>query len=189
MGAILQSAPEQSDEQLLAEAAEEESGGLAFTALVRRHRETVWRLCYRLMGNAEDAEDAAQEVFLRLFTHRDRFAGRSKFTTWLHAIAVRTCLSLRRKRGRRQQRESLLEPSTISAAVADRPANSDEAFDLATLLEDVDEQDRAMLILKYAENYSIEDLCQLFELSASACKMRLSRAKEKIRQQQTASAT
>ena len=183
VGARLHTALEPTDEQLLAQAAAEDSDGLAFTTLVRRHRDTVWRLCYRLMGNAEDAEDAAQEVFLRLFAKRDRFEGRSKFTTWLHAITVRTCLTMRRSRGRRQRRETAVEPSAMADVATAQTAGADHALDATTLLADLSEEDRALLILKYAENYSIDDLCQMFELSPSACKMRLSRAKEKVRRQ------
>src|SRR4029077_9791077 len=97
---------EKTDEELAAEAAREDSDGPAFTALVGRHRERVWRVCYRLMGNEEDASDAAQELFVGLFQGRGTFAGRAKFGTWLHAIAVRTCLKLRRARGRRQKYEA-----------------------------------------------------------------------------------
>ena len=96
---------ERSDEQLAAEAAREGSDGVAFVALVERFRQRVWRICFRLLGNEQDANDAAQEVFVRLFTHRARFAGRSKYATWVHAIAVRTCLTIRRGRGRRQKHE------------------------------------------------------------------------------------
>src|SRR6185437_12316334 len=89
------------DEELAADAAREGSDGPAFVALLERYRDRVWRICYRLLGHAEDAHDAAQEVFVRLFTHRQKFDGRSKYSTWVHAIAVRTCLTLRRGRGRR----------------------------------------------------------------------------------------
>ena len=82
------------DEQLAAEAARESSDGPAFVALVDRFRQRVWRICYRLLGNEQDSSDAAQEVFVRLFFEREKFEGRSKYSTWVHAIAVRTCLSL-----------------------------------------------------------------------------------------------
>ena len=72
---------ERSDEQLAAEAAREGSDGPAFVALVDRFRQRVWRICYRLLGNEQDANDAAQEVFVRLFTNRAKFAGRSKYGT------------------------------------------------------------------------------------------------------------
>ena len=63
------------DEELAAQAAREGSDGVAFTALMDRYRDRVWRVCWRLMGSEHDAEDAAQEVFVRLFFDRGRFAG------------------------------------------------------------------------------------------------------------------
>jgi len=86
-----------SDETLAALAAREGSDGVAFTALVERFRERVWRVCWRLMGDEHDAQDAAQEVFVRLFFDRGKFAGRSRYSTWLHGVALRTCLNLRRR--------------------------------------------------------------------------------------------
>jgi hypothetical protein len=80
-----------SDEQLAAQAAREGSDGAAFTLLMERYREKVWRVCWRLMGSEHDAEDAAQEVFVRLFFERGKFAGRSTYSTWLHGVAIRTC--------------------------------------------------------------------------------------------------
>ncbi|HEX4130360.1 MAG TPA: RNA polymerase sigma factor [Pirellulales bacterium] len=170
------------DEQLAAQAAREGSDGPAFVALVERHRDRVWRVCYRLMGNEADAHDAAQEVFVRLFVHRARFAERSKYSTWVHGIAVRTCLTLRRGRGRRQKHEAqasvLAEQAT--ARTGDAPGLS---LDLAKMLETLDEEDRALVILKYAEEYSYDELAEIFDLSVSACKMRVSRAREKIQKQ------
>ena len=75
---------QQTDEELAAEAAREGSDGPAFVALVERFRQRVWRICYRLLGNEADASDAAQEVFVRLFLHRAKFDGRSKYATWAH---------------------------------------------------------------------------------------------------------
>jgi RNA polymerase sigma-70 factor (ECF subfamily) len=172
------------DEQLAAEVARESSDGPAFGALLGRFRQRVWRICYRLMGNEQDTNDAAQEVFVRLFLHRDRFAGRSKYATWVHGIAVRTCLAMRRGRGRRQRRETLLADSQWEQQ---QPACEDPSkglsLDLMKMLETLDDEDRAMLILKYAEGYDYEELAAVFELSVSACKMRISRAREKLQQQ------
>lgn len=172
---------ELSDEQLAAEAAREGSDGPAFRALADRHRDRVWRICYRLMGNEHDAGDAAQEVLVRLFLHRAKFEGRSKYTTWVHGLAVRTCLTLRRGRGRRARREHAVDETALgqNTRAAEGPATG-LSLDLTKMLETLDEEDRAMLILKYAEDYSYEELSEIFELSVSACKMRLSRAREKI---------
>lgn len=172
---------QQTDEVLAAEAAREGSDGPAFVALVDRFRQRVWRICYRLLGNEADASDAAQEVFVRLFLHRAKFDGRSKYATWVHAIAVRTCLSIRRGRGRRQRHET-----TASEQQLEQPAATESgdrlSLDAMTVLESLDEVDRALLILKYAEGHSYEELAAIFDLSVSACKMRVSRARDKVQE-------
>jgi RNA polymerase sigma-70 factor (ECF subfamily) len=172
-----------SDEQLAAEVARESSDGPAFVALVDRFRQRVWGICSRLLGNEQDANDAAQEVFVRLFLHRGRFAGRSKFATWVHGVAVRTCLAMRRGRSRRQRHESVLaDPQWEHRQPARQSSSPGLSLDLMSMLEMLNEEDRAMLILKYAEGYDYEELAAIFELSVSACKMRLSRAREKLQE-------
>lgn len=173
----------QSDEALAAEAAREGSDGPAFAEIVRRYQDRVWRVCYRLLGNEADAHDAAQEVLVKLFTCRGQFAGRSKYSTWLHGIAIRTSLAMRRSRSRRQRRvdtvgEEMLERS--GGGATENPAALN--IDLMQMLEVLDEEDRAMIILKYAENYSHDELAELFGLSTSACKMRISRARSQLKQ-------
>ena len=167
------------DEQLAAEAAREGSDGPAFRCLMERFRQPVWRICYRLMGNEADAADAAQEVFVRLFLSRKKFEARSKYSTWLHGIAIRTCLTLRRSRGRRQKHE-IVDQEILSQR--DHAKDADEALpmDLLTMLDILSDKDRAMLILKYAESYNYEELAELFNLSVSGCKMRVSRARQQI---------
>lgn len=181
---------QRSDEELAAEAAREGSDGPAFVELLDRFRDRVWRICFRLLGHAEDANDAAQDVFVRLFLNRQKFDGRSKYSTWAHGVAVRTCLTLRRGRGRRRRRET-----TPGDAALEGPASGDPgqdaglAMDLAKMLEGLDEEDRAMILLKYAEDYSYEELAAIFELSVSACKMRVSRARERVQRQYGGEAT
>ncbi len=172
---------EQTDEQLAAEAAREGSNGPAFAAIVDRFRQPVWRICYRLMSHEADAADAAQEVFVRLFLGRARFAGRSKYSTWVHGVAVRTCLTLRRSRWRRARHVTALAAENLDRQAEREPqAAAALSLDLSQMLEALSEEDRAMLILKYAEGYDYDDLAEIFELSTSACKMRLSRAREKL---------
>jgi RNA polymerase sigma-70 factor (ECF subfamily) len=170
-----------SDEQLAAEAARESSDGPAFVALVERFRPRVWRICFRLLSNEQDAADAAQEVFLRLFLHRARYAGRSKYATWVHAIAVKTCLAMRRSRGRRQRHELVsAEEGWESQQPARYELPEGVSLDLMAMLETLSEEDRAMLLLKYAESYEYDELAEIFEISPSACKMRISRARDKL---------
>ena len=177
---------EPSDEALAAAAAREGSDGPAFTALVERFRLRVWNICYRLVGNEADAHDAAQDVFVALFMQRGKFRGDSKYSTWVHAIAVRTSLMLRRSRGRRQRRDGATtaldldtQPGTRNQAT---DAKLDVKLDLVQMLDILDEEDRALVLLKYTEGYEYEELAEIFELSVSACKMRVSRSREKIQE-------
>src|SRR5215475_11156352 len=134
---------ELSDEQLAAEAAREGSDGPAFVELVGRFRQRVWHVCYRLLSNEHDANDAAQEVFVRLFLHRTKFEGRSKYSTWVHGIAVRTCLTIRRGRGRRQRRENIASDETIEAQSPGTPRPTEGlSLDLMQMLEILNEEDR-----------------------------------------------
>ena len=174
---------ERTDEQLAFQTARERSDGPAFVALVARFRERVWRICFRLMGNAEDASDAAQEVFVRMFLKRDTFEGRSKYATWVHGIAVNTCLTLRRSRGRRIRRESTVaEHASQNTPTLQDGRNPDLALDVLQMLDTLDETERALLILKYAEGKHYEELADAFGLSVSACKMRIRRARDKLKQ-------
>jgi RNA polymerase sigma factor (sigma-70 family) len=88
---------------------------------------------------------------------------------------------MRRSRGRRRRHETVVAEAGWEAGQPARPATPPGlAMDLMNMLETLDEEDRAMLILKYAESYDYEELAAIFELSVSACKMRLSRAREKL---------
>jgi len=97
---------------------------------------------------------------------------------------VRTCLTLRRGRGRRRRHEDTADEATIAEQARDTRADQPGlAIDLERMLATLGEEDRALVILKYAENYSYEELAEIFGLSTSACKMRVSRAREKIQQE------
>ncbi len=175
---------QQSDEQLAQWAAREGSNGPAFNELFARHRERVWRICFRLLGNEADTSDAAQDVFVSLFLKRGEFRGRSKYTTWLHAIAVRTCLEFRRKQGRRRKHEAQAAQQIIAHQEQSQPTSAQHPFstDLMQMLDTLDEEDRALVILKYGEGCSYPELAEMFGMTQSACKMRVSRACDKLRE-------
>ncbi len=176
------------DEELAAQAAREGSDGVAFTALVDRFRDRVWRVCWRLMGDEHDAQDAAQEVFVRLFFDRGKFAGRSRYSTWLHGVVIRTCLTLRRGRSRRRRRETADSAAGDDAGPVQmhadpRPAAAhavEAAHDAARLLDGLDEEDRALVLMKFAEGHDYDELAEMFGTTAGALRMRVSRIRERL---------
>lgn len=174
---------DESDEALAALCVREGSDGQAFTTLVERFRPRVWRICYRLLSNESDAHDAAQDVFVALFLQRAKFRGDSKYSTWVHAVAVRTCLMQRRSRGRRVRREGMPTGADLDLQPAARqPQPVESRLDLEQMLDVLDDEDRALVLLKYAEGYEYEELAKIFGVSVSACKMRVSRARDKIQE-------
>jgi RNA polymerase sigma-70 factor (ECF subfamily) len=174
------------DEALAAQAAREGSDGAAFTALMERYREKVWRVCWRLMSAQHDAEDAAQEVFVRLFFERGKFAGRSSYSTWLHGVAIRTCLMLRRSRSRRRRREEPGTAEQIEAHESRQPETAaafDASHDVVQLLAGLDEEDRALMLMKFAEGHEYDALAEMFGSTSAALRMRVSRIKERLASQ------
>ena len=75
----------------------------AFAALVRQHQRMIHALTYRMTGSPAEAEDLAQETFVRAWQHLDSFAGEAKFSTWLCRIAMNACLNWRQREGRRHE--------------------------------------------------------------------------------------
>jgi len=174
----------QSNEQLAAEAAREGSDGPAFTELASRFRDRVWRVCFQIMGHADDAADAAQDVLVRMFLQRANFEGRSKYSTWVHGIAVRTCLSLRRARSRRNKRVAVLPGLDLDATETPSEAPAlppSDGIPLEKMLNTLGDEDRALVVMKYSQDHSYQELSQIFGLSESACKMRVSRAVGRLR--------
>jgi RNA polymerase sigma-70 factor, ECF subfamily len=116
----------------------------AFSELVRRHRSVVYRICYRILGNREDAEDATQEAFIRAYDKLDTFGGRSAFKTWMLRLAVNVGLN---ELDRAWRKRSLpLEPEATRRS---SPSPSPEASPEADLLksEAVDQLHKALRLL------------------------------------------
>jgi RNA polymerase sigma-70 factor (ECF subfamily) len=153
---------------------------------MERYREKVWRVCWRLMSAQHDAEDAAQEVFVRLFFERGKFAGRSSYSTWLHGVAIRTCLMLRRSRSRRRRREEPGTAEQIEAHQSRQPETAaafDASHDVVQLLAGLDEEDRALMLMKFAEGHEYDALAEMFRSTSAALRMRVSRIKERLTSQ------
>jgi len=139
------------------------------------------------MGTQHDAEDAAQEVFVRLFFERAKFAGRSRYSTWLHGVALRTCLMLRRSRSRRRRREEPGASERIEAEATRQPevaAAVDASHDVTKLLAGLDEEDRALVLMKFAEGHEYDELAEMFGSTPAALRMRVSRIRARLATQE-----
>jgi RNA polymerase sigma-70 factor (ECF subfamily) len=140
------------------------------------HR-SVYALCFRLLSRADDAEDAAQATFVRAFRGLGSFRGGSTLKTWLYRIAVNESLNLLRQRRRAPERLPEAWPA------ADRAGEIVQRRDVAAVLQRLRPDQRLVLILFYWEDLSCEEIAAVMEVSHSAAKMRLKRAREEFRRQ------
>ena len=152
----------------------------AFTKLVEEHQTHVYNLCYRMLGEPETAEDAAQESFLRAYQNLHRYDQSRPFATWLLSIAAHYCID--RLRRRKFSIFSIDEENDDGSTyeVADPASPDPEADRLHILLKDLDETDRAAVIMRYWYDFSEVEIAESLKLTVSAVKSRLHRSRRAL---------
>ena len=152
----------------------------AFTSLVEAYQRPVYNLCYRMLGNAEDAEDAAQETFLRAYKSMRRYDSSRSFSTWLLSIAAHYCIDqLRRRRFQVVSVEDLPVPDLPdpSPGLENNLGRKEEQRKIRALLDTLEPIDRAAVVMYYWYDCSYEEIAQALTLTLSAVKSRLHRAR------------
>jgi RNA polymerase sigma-70 factor (ECF subfamily) len=162
----------------------------AFEILVHRHQHRVFAVARGILKRQEDVEDVAQQVFVKAYFSLKRFDQRSAFSTWLYKITVNECWDLLRKRKARplvyesdfsqeqsRQYTATERETTKGPDTGDRMAMRQE---LEAMLGQLDKRDRAMLILKEVEGFSVEEIADSMGLNANTVKVRLFRARKRI---------
>ena len=158
----------------------------AFGVLVQAYQRPVYNLTYRMLGDAQEAEDAAQETFLRAYASLHRYDPEHKFSTWLFSIANHHCIDRLRKR--RMTYVSFEDNPVVqnlegtSPQPERRAVDREQQLEVQTLLNGLAPEYRTPLILRYWEEYSYEEIAQAMELTVAAVKSRLFRARQQIAQ-------
>lgn len=160
----------------------------AFTRLVETYQTPVFNLCYRMLGEPELAEDAAQETFLRAYQHLHRYDQKRPFATWLLSIAAHYCIDRlrRRKFAMFSMDAEDDEGNTFEYPDMDAPNPETESIKGQTqervhaLLQDLDNTDRAAVIMRYWYDYSEKEIAESLRLTVSAVKSRLHRARKSL---------
>ncbi len=160
----------------------------AFTKLVQTYQTPVFNLCYRMLGEPDLAEDAAQETFLRAFQHLHRYDQKRPFATWLLSIAAHYCIDKlrRRKFSMFSMDQEDEEGNTFEIADPDSPNPEAESIKgqtrarVQSMLKDLDATDRAAIIMRYWYDYSEIEIAESLRLTVSAVKSRLHRARKEL---------
>ncbi|MGE5653993.1 MAG: sigma-70 family RNA polymerase sigma factor [Bacillota bacterium] len=164
----------------------------AFESLVARYERKIYNLAFRLSGNAEDANDLAQETFVRLYRSIHTFKGQSAFSTWLYRIATNVCLDEIRRRQRHptmsldaplETEEGQMERDVVD--LTQLPEFIYESKELRQLVQrlisELSEDHRTVLILRDFENLSYEEIAEILGCQLGTVKSRLNRARAALK--------
>jgi RNA polymerase sigma-70 factor (ECF subfamily) len=152
----------------------------AFDRLVERYQRDVYRLCYRYVNNHEDANDMAQEVFIKAYRALARFRGESSFSTWLYRIAVNTCLNFRAQR--RPAGEELPEGlADASVAVGEQMEKDEQSRQVREAVRRLPEKQRATLILKIYHDLTHQEVAVILGSTVGTVKANLFHALGNLR--------
>jgi RNA polymerase sigma-70 factor (ECF subfamily) len=156
----------------------------AFNELVRRHRDRLWAVAIRTLGDPEEAADAVQEALISAFRRAHTFRGDAQVTTWLHRIVINACLDRVRRR-RTRPTDRLPEDEDRAAMLSDRagedPAEARERrADVMQALSMIAPDQRAALVLVDMEGYSVEEAAAILDCPIGTVKSRCSRGRARL---------
>lgn len=153
----------------------------AFSRLVERYQRPVFNLCYRMLHNPQDADDAAQEAFLKAYRGFKKYDDGRPFLNWLLSIAAHHCIDrLRRKRFSFVSLEALGGRASGAEGPEHRLERRQQSRRLQAALMQLGATDRATLVLRYWNELSYAEIAQSLGLTESAVKSRLHRAKRQL---------
>ena len=155
-----------------------------FNILYKRYASKVFSKSISLLRDEGLAQDATQDIFIKIYTNLSKFSEKSKFSTWLYSITYNYCIDyLRRKKKLRNIFSDEMESAPdIVEDVEDRELLEMEVSRLKRVLEKIPPGDKAVLLMKYQDDMSIRDIAEGMEKSESAIKMKIKRAKHKALQ-------
>ncbi|MEU2155535.1 RNA polymerase sigma factor SigM [Streptomyces sp. NPDC019396] len=157
----------------------------AFGELVRRHRDRLWAVALRTLGDREEAADAVQDALVSAFRAAHTFRGQSAVTTWLHRITVNACLDRVRKATSRrtspvddtERLEQLLEPHESAEAPAER---EDLHRELVAALSRLPVDQRAALVLVDMQGYPVAEAAAMLDVPTGTVKSRCARGRARL---------
>ena len=171
----------ETESQLIAEA--KAGNKEAFSKLVEKYQKPVFSVCYRMLGTPTAAEDAAQEAFIRAYQALDRYDPERSFATWILSIASNYSIDQLRKKkvtilSMDSEKHAWLAPPDPGPSPEKVALDKEKNALVQAILADLAETDRAAVVLQYWHDYSYEEIAETLDLSSSAVKSRLFRARK-----------
>ncbi len=167
------------DEELVTLYVETQSN-VYFEELYKRYADKVYRKCYSFVYNQEKAEDFTHDIFLKLIFKIGTFKENSKFSTWLYSITYNYCMDQIRV-NKKEAKVPLADNFDLEDHDDDAEIIAMQTSGLKKSLQKMPSDEKALLLMKYQDDFSLKDIAETLNISESAVKMRLLRSKEKLR--------
>ena len=155
-----------------------------FQLLYDRYAGKIYSKAITMLRDENRAEDATQEIFTKVFLNLGKFEGNSKFSTWVYSVTYNFCIDLIRKQKRSRSLfadEVENPPDHSTDEVDDQELLTMQVSELRTVLAELSDADRTLLLLKYKEGHKIKTIAEMIGKNESAVKMQIKRAKEKAK--------
>lgn len=156
----------------------------AFVVLVDRYKDLVFTLALRMLKNREEAEEVAQDTFIKVFKSLSKFKGDSKFSTWIYRITYNSCLDVLKKY-KQEKSAVILDEFTEHQLVTldnafDALAEKEQRQAIDDCLDRLPKEDSFLLILYYFEEQSLDEISKILGLTANNVKVKLFRGRKKL---------
>lgn len=157
-----------------------------FSVLYDRYANKVYRKCIGMVRNKDDAQDLAHDILVKAFLNISNFEGNSTFSTWIYAISYNQCIDFLRQRQKLptndyEESDNLLNYQDDDTQIAEKELFEMGVERLNLLIYQLSEDDRAILLMKYQDGMSIDNIILVLNVTESAVKMRLKRARDLLR--------
>jgi RNA polymerase sigma-70 factor (ECF subfamily) len=153
----------------------------AFSEIVKRHRDRMWAVALRTLGDPDEAADAVQDAFVSAYRKAGTFRGEAAVTTWLHRIVVIACLDrMRRKSVRPVADDELIEAAERDTPLPDQTIERETSMEVSAALKMLPTDQRAALVLVDMMGYSVEDAAQVLDVPSGTVKSRCARGRAKL---------
>lgn len=170
------------DEELVEQIAKTKND-ILFEVLYEMYAHIVYNKCYGFTKTNVEAEDLSQDVFAKLYIKLSSFKGKSKFSTWLYAFTYNMCVDYVNDKSKKKIKtvnREIEDYNNLQIEVEDYSLFQLKEDTLKLALEAIAPEDKMILLLKYQDDFSIKNIMEVLEISESAVKMRLKRAKSRI---------
>ncbi len=155
-----------------------------FATLVDRYKDMVFTLAVKMLNNKEEAEEIAQDTFIKVYNSLNKFKGESKFSTWVYKVTYNTCLDALKKK-KKQNNASFIEDfsehqTKALESILDNIDEKERNQAIQECLEELPSEEAFLLTLYYFDDQSVEEIAKVINISTDNVKVKLFRTRKKL---------